>query len=362
MIFFLLFLLCLFICLIDMWAYQSLRTDEPTDLPEDLPVLSIIIAARNEERTITNCLESLLEQNYPQDKLDIIVVNDQSEDATAAIVERFVQEYPFIRLIDAGPLNKGLNGKANALVQGVNVAKADYYLFTDADVVLPKSWVSAMFAALKPGKGIVTGITLIRARYLFGLFQSFDWSIALSYIQILGGKRIPVTAMGNNMLVSKEAYNKAGGFENTKGTLTEDYALFRNIVKAGFGYRTFFHHSVLAFTRPMPTFGALLNQRKRWMKGIQELPFKVMLLLILQGIFFPLLLAILFYSKLMAFALMGLRMTIQAMLLLKAHDILKLRPRFFLYFLYQVYNMILTISLILYYFVPWKIRWKGRKY
>lgn len=99
-----------------------------------LPLVSIIIPARNEEKTLPRCLESLLNQTYPNK--EIIVVDDQSTDRTAEIVKIAVEKDPTLKLIQVSNKPQDWVGKNYALFQGAAVANGDYYLFIDADVTL----------------------------------------------------------------------------------------------------------------------------------------------------------------------------------------------------------------------------------
>src|SRR5690242_18266022 len=76
------------------------------------PLVSILVPARNEERSIGRCVESLAQQTYPN--LEILVLDDQSEDHTAAIVEELAQRYPTVRLLHGNSLPANWHGKAYA--------------------------------------------------------------------------------------------------------------------------------------------------------------------------------------------------------------------------------------------------------
>ena len=112
-------------------AFRSRFALESVPPPKVAPEISIIVPARNEARQIEQCVRSLLAQNYPH--VEIIVVDDRSEDDTAAIVARIAGEDPRVRLIAGEILPSGWVGKPWALHQGAQHARGDWLLFTDAD-------------------------------------------------------------------------------------------------------------------------------------------------------------------------------------------------------------------------------------
>src|SRR4029077_12264986 len=92
--------------------------------------VSAIIPARNEEAVIATCIESLACQ---QEISEIVVVDDQSTDGTARVVRNLTGKYPHLRLLQADRLPDGWVGKNHALWTGVQQAKGEWLLFTDAD-------------------------------------------------------------------------------------------------------------------------------------------------------------------------------------------------------------------------------------
>ncbi len=107
---------------------------------DDSPLVSILVPARNEERAIGRCVESLALQDYP--RCEILVLDDHSEDRTAAIVAELSMRYPRVRLLHGEPLPWGWHGKAFACAQLAREAKGDWLLFADADTVHASSCVS----------------------------------------------------------------------------------------------------------------------------------------------------------------------------------------------------------------------------
>jgi glycosyltransferase involved in cell wall biosynthesis len=101
---------------------------------DDLPPVTIIICAKNEAKNLTQFLPSILQQDYPKNLFEVIVVNDQSTDHSAEILKQFIHTYPQLKIVSISPDEiKTLPGKKYALAQGIKAAKYDRLLLTDAD-------------------------------------------------------------------------------------------------------------------------------------------------------------------------------------------------------------------------------------
>ncbi len=100
-------------------------------LPDQVPLVSIIVPARNEAQNIEACLQSLLAQEYP--RFEVILVDDCSDDDTAAIASRVAAKDHRLHVVRGEPVSEGWMGKAHALDQGYRRARGEWLLFTDAD-------------------------------------------------------------------------------------------------------------------------------------------------------------------------------------------------------------------------------------
>ncbi len=111
--------------------------------------VSIVVAARNEQRHIRQAVESLMAQDYP--RLEIIVVNDRSTDNTAAILNNLARAYDRLKVIQIAQLPHGWLGKNHALYVGAQQASGDYLLFTDADVIMHPTAASRAISFMQQG-------------------------------------------------------------------------------------------------------------------------------------------------------------------------------------------------------------------
>lgn len=324
--------------------------------------VSILIAARNEEDNILDCLEAITHLTYPLDSLEILIGNDQSEDNTPELVTHFIEDKPQFHLINIS-FNLGqARGKANVLAQLAFQATGEYFLFTDADVRVPSDWVQTMLAACEGNTGVVTGVTLVKGKSLFHHLQAIDWVFALGLVQLASNWQVPVTAMGNNMMVTKVAYEATGGYENLPFSITEDYALFHAITSREFKFKHLSKPEVLAFSKPVLTFEALMSQRKRWACGAMQLPFYFVIIFLLQSLFFPAIVILLFYFPITALLIWFIKWVSQSIFIGKM--VYKLKHLHLLKYvvIYEFYYAFVSLLTLISYLLPGKIEWKGRKY
>ena len=326
------------------------------------PFVTVMIAARNEERNILACLTSVHQLTYPWDRLEVLIGNDHSEDCTKALIEEFIRDKPWFRLIDISENRGEAQGKANVLAQLTRQARGDYFFFTDADIQLPCSWVENMLEGFDRRTGVVTGFTVIKGTRLFGQLQSVDWVYSLGLVSLISDLGIPISTLGNNMAVTRDAYLATKGYEHLPFSITEDHQLFHEIVQRGYRFKQFMDKEVTAITEPVPDIWHWLHQRKRWMNAAFHSALPLQAFMVLQVLFYPLLTFIYYFSPLSAFALLICRLVLQAIYIdVMATRVLQ-RGVNGSVFLYDFYTIFLQTLLLLFYFLPVKINWKNREY
>lgn len=204
--------------------------------PQSLPFLSVLVPARNEERRIRPCLESLLAVDYPN--LEILVLDDHSSDATSDVVRQIARQDPRLRLLQGKDLPPGWTGKAWACQQLAREAKGDYLAFVDADTrFAPLALTQAVSLALAKNSDLLS---------LWPYLQAKSWSerLVIPYVHVfillylphwMGGCSASLgAANGQFMLFRREAYETIGGHAAVSGHLVEDIALARKLRAAGF--------------------------------------------------------------------------------------------------------------------------------
>lgn len=338
-------------------------------LPRDVidstarPSVSVVIAARNEDRNLEACLESVLHQTYPNNLFEVIVINDHSTDRTELICQKFASLYTTFSYLNARE-DKQLRGKTNALDQGIEKAHGDVILVTDADCTVPPTWVE--WTAKRYGKavGIVGGLTLQKASTWFEGMQSLDWGFLLGMAAATMSLRIPLSTIGNNLSFRKSAYNDVGGYRTVPFSVTEDFMLFQAIVQTKkWDYICPVDPRVLVMSQPCSSWKELLRQKHRWGKGGLDMKFSGMFIMVVGfGLDALILLAFAFSSQIGALGALLLKMVGDYVFLrtiMKRQGHLELL-KYFLWF--ESYFIFYVLVLPFVVFFGGRVVWKGRTY
>jgi len=206
-------------------------------VPQPAPLISVLIPARDEELNIASCLESLQKQDYPN--FEILVLDDNSSDNTAAIVRRIAAGDIRIRLISGKPLRKGWAGKPFACHQLAREARGDWFLFTDADTThAPHMLRSVLVMALEQKTSLLSGFPLQVANSLPQKIVTPVWYfILMSWMPIwlLQRSRKPKMSMsiGQFLFFPRDEYWRIGGHEAVKSRILEDIWLGVEINRHG---------------------------------------------------------------------------------------------------------------------------------
>lgn len=344
--------------------FAGQRGSQPAALPAELPRISILIAARNEEAAIGRCLRAVRQLDYPPALVEVLLGDDASSDRTRAVAEQAMQGYAghFRCLTITDPLGLA-RGKANVLAHLARAATTDYFLLTDADIAVPRTWVAGLLAHVQPAVGIVTGLTVVQGPRLFDRLQGLDWLFSLGMVQVVTDLGRPTTAMGNNMLITRAAYAATGGYERLPFSITEDYALFRAVLREGFAFRNVFRPEVLAVSLPIATLPKLLHQRRRWLVGVEQLPVGLRLCLALYGGFYLALAGLAWVAgPAVAGGLLSAKILVQGVLATLCYRRVGLRPPWELLLIFEGYTFLILVALTIFRALPLTFDWKGRRY
>jgi chlorobactene glucosyltransferase len=203
-------------------------------------MVSVLIPARDEEKNIGPCLESLLDQTYAN--YEIVVLDDQSSDRTWEIVSEYARRNPDrLRVVKGEPLRGGgWCGKPHAMQQLSREARGEYLLFTDADTVHGRQSIAWAVTNMEWHKAdCVSGYVtqemntlgeqcIVPATYIMSAIVLPLWLITALPSPVLS------FAIGQVIIFRRHAFEAIGGYSRVAGKITDDLAIARELKKAGF--------------------------------------------------------------------------------------------------------------------------------
>ena len=329
----------------------------------DLPLVTVIVAARDEEDNIQRCLDSLGKLEYPDNKLEVLIVDDRSTDRTGELIDNFVAKRDnFHKIIPDKPIGK-MVGKVNALATAIRNAKGEVIFTTDADCAVKPTWAMNMASYFQADVGMVDSYTTQEANSSFGGMQAIDFI----YLLLVAGGTInlgvPISCIGNNMSFRKKAYDEIGGYEALPFSVTEDFTLLRAIYKLK-KYKIIFplDKDALITSLPCPDFKSLFRQKKRWSIGGLGVPVRGFFIMF-WGYLTSLCIVLtpLFYSPVWLY-LIFFKIAIDLFVLFPIHQNLGITKNLKYFIVHQVYYILYVLALPFIVFTNRRVVWKGRIY
>jgi len=224
---------------------------------------TIVVAARNEEKNIEKCIQSLLALEATPER--IIVVDDHSDDGTAEVVMRMASRNPLIILLTCDTAE---TGKRAALLKGVLFSKTEMILTTDADCVAGSKWASSLMAQLSPEIKLVTGPVVVSGR---GVLFNAEYTETLYLMSGGAGAAalgLAFQASGANLAFYKndfEEFVKSGSGSHFK---SGDDVFFLQYLQTRYVRKSIVFNQdsqAVIRTQSHSSPGAWLRQRVRWM-------------------------------------------------------------------------------------------------
>ena len=231
------------------------------------PLFSVLIAARNEAENLPNLLRDLAAQSFPIACFEVLIADDHSADATAALVMAAAQETGLsLRLI---VLPTAQTGKKAALLAALHAARAPWLVCTDADCRLGPGWLAAYAARLaqSPSVNFISGPVLLTGPATF-----LHLLVGLEFAGLVGvgaaclAHQRPTMCNGANLAYRRTAFEAVGGFADNAHLASGDDEFLLHKIHAAFPGTAFFlaDAGAIARTAAPPTLRALLRQRVRW--------------------------------------------------------------------------------------------------
>ncbi|MBU1115822.1 MAG: glycosyltransferase [Bacteroidetes bacterium] len=331
---------------------------------DKLPSVSIIVAARNEEQNILECIESLDKLEFPENKIEIILVDDNSTDKTGQIIDEFIFGKPKFRKIISSKKKGDLKGKTLAISNGIEIASNEIILTTDADCVVAPTWAKRIASYyVDDSVAIVNGMTNQFEIDSFSAMQSVDFIYLLSTASGAINIGKPMSCIGNNMSYRKSAYEEVGGYEGLEFSVTEDFNLLMAIDSLK-KYKIIYpiDKEALVTSKACSTFKELYHQKKRWSVGGLEMRFYGLVII---GTAFLANLMILISPFMFSKAIIPLltfKIIIDYFLIAPVHQKLGLTLKAKHFFLFELYFILYVVIIPIILIFTRKVTWKEREY
>ena len=226
------------------------------------PFFSVIIPAYNEEKTILGTINSLINLDYPSDKMEIVVVNDGSTDKTQQYVENFISNNPAKSII---LINQDNKGKARAMNEGLKIIKGEYFACLDADSFVHPDALQEMLPYFED-ENVAAVCPLLKVKKPENVLQKVQWTeyIINMFYKLLNSRLdcIHVTP-GPFSVYRTEIIRNLGGYDEK--TITEDLEIAIRLQKHH--YKIVQTFDAVVETVAPKTWKHLFQQRVRWYKG-----------------------------------------------------------------------------------------------
>lgn len=252
------------------WGWNKLSP--PMEARFSPIALSVIIPARNESQRIRACLDTLLSQDYPAELLEIIVVDDDSDDDTVAQAQTLPSsQIQVLHSRDAGPLPTGFVAfKKRALAWGIQHAQHAHIITVDADCTFDTGWAKQISKAWQKhpnAKLLVLPVVMNwHPRSALQIFQALDFLSLQAITAAAHGLGIHGMCNGANLSFRKEAFEAVGGYIGIDQRASGDDMLLLQKIQQQFPDSVVYvnHPHTIARTEPADSWWSFLQQRIRW--------------------------------------------------------------------------------------------------
>lgn len=228
--------------------------------------VSVIIAARNEQENISKTLDCIVNQQYPKELLEIIVVDDHSTDETAQIVRSY--EDKGVKLLQLNEGDKLNSYKKLAIDRAINCSTGDVIITTDADCRMGVLWLRTIIQYMEQhGKNMVSSpVSYHEERNYFERLQTLEFLYLIGLGAAGIGNGNPTTCNGANLAYRKSLFFEMGGFKGIDELASGDDELLLHKVAAANPQQIGFCKSreAVVYTDAKENLSAFLSQRKRW--------------------------------------------------------------------------------------------------
>jgi cellulose synthase/poly-beta-1,6-N-acetylglucosamine synthase-like glycosyltransferase len=259
-------------------SWIQIESYQPGAVISTAPVtrLSVIIVARNEEKNIGACLQSLVRQTYPQQLFEIILVDDHSTDATVAIARAFASTNVSVLSLQDVTGNRPLNSyKKKGIEMAIGQATGSLVVTTDADCTFHPQWLQVLASFYELQRPVFIAAPVVYTEPLPGdpllkkllqIFQSLDFMTLQGITGASVYKKFHSMCNGANLAYEKQVFYEAGGFAGIDDVASGDDLLLMHKIQKIHPGRVMYIKAAGAIvqTQPVETLSDFMNQRIRW--------------------------------------------------------------------------------------------------
>ena len=252
-------------------GWQALPTWDLPKIFSPKTKVSVIIPARNEAKNILVCLQSIANQNYPAHLLEVIVIDDHSNDNTLEVAENFANKNKAFKVLElaAFPAEKNnYSFKKRAIATGIKNASGELIVTTDADCMVQSNWLSLLVSFYEKNSWcfIAAPVNFYQEKNLLEYFQSLDFM----GMMLVTGAGIQLKWMnmcnGANLAYTKKAFESLNGFENIDHLASGDDILLMQKMAVAYPNKIGFlkNKNATVYTKAKPNLKEFVSQRLRW--------------------------------------------------------------------------------------------------
>lgn len=244
--------------------FEKLPRSKTSEHPPRYPLVSVVVPCFNEERTLRSTVESLLALNYPQDKLEILIVNDGSKDSTETIGETLAKEHSNVHFF-----SKPNGGKWTAVNFGIERSRGEYIGCLDADSFVAHDALTEVIKKFESDAEIGAVVPAMRVRHpknLLELMQSAEYTFGIFVKKTFDNLSAISVLPGPFSMYRRSVFEKVGLFRHAHNTEDMEMAfrMHQNHLKIANA------HTAVVYTNVPPTLRKLLKQRTRWAQGFLQ--------------------------------------------------------------------------------------------
>ncbi len=237
--------------------------------------VSVVVIARNEAHNLLQLMTCLISQDYPKELYEIIIGDDDSEDNTEEVIQKFIDQGHNIRYFRSLGREEAISPKKLALSRAITMAEGEIILTTDADCIVPQGWISSMISHFTDDVSMVAGYsrTYLKDWDKAPMVQKYEHlDFALTYMVLGGGYTLGKSwaCVGQNMAYRKSAWEDVGGFEKIMHLISGDDVNLMQLMRRK-GHKIIFNFSAKSFTytHPVQSWKQFVNQRSRWASNMK---------------------------------------------------------------------------------------------